>query len=87
MLFRSDDADRGLQCGDTTAAAKSLGWEADLAVKHRFHDHINFTLEGGYAHITDRIPLKSIGLGYYVNSAGQEVGNYWTVQSRIAYEF
>lgn len=83
----ANDAERGLQCGNSRAAATSLGWEADLAIKHRWHDHMNFTLEGGYAHISDRVPLKSAGLGYYVNSAGQEVGNYWTLQSRIAYEF
>ncbi|MFN7142499.1 MAG: hypothetical protein ACK4YP_01885 [Myxococcota bacterium] len=83
----ANDPERGLQCGNSRAAATSLGWEADLAIKHRWHDHVNFTLEGGYAHISDRVPLKSVGLGYYVNSAGQEVGNYWTLQSRIAYEF
>ena len=76
-----------MQCAQVNASSPTLGWEADLAIKHKFHDHINFSLEGGYAHITDRIPLKSAGLGYYVNSAGQEVGNFWTVQSRIAYEF
>ncbi len=73
--------------GENTSASPTLGWEIDLALKHTFHEHVNFSLEGGYAHITDRLPLKSAGLGYYVNSAGQEVGNYWTVQSRIAYEF
>jgi hypothetical protein len=76
-----------VECTQTNATSPTLGWEADLALKHRFHDHVNFTLEGGYAHITDRLPLKSAGLGYYVNGAGAEVGNFWTVQSRIAYEF
>ena len=27
------------------------------------------------------------GLGYEVDDSGREVGNYWTLQSRIAYEF
>jgi hypothetical protein len=76
-----------VECVEYNAASPTLGWEADLAIKHRWHDHVNFSLEGGYAHVSDRLPLKSAGLGYYVNSAGQEVGNYWTVQSRIAYEF
>jgi hypothetical protein len=85
-LDAADARGETLRC-TASAASPALGWEADLALKHKFHDHINFTLEGGYAHISDRIPLKSVGLGYYVNGAGQEVGNFWTVQSRIAYEF
>lgn len=64
-----------------------LGYEADLAVKTKFLDHINFTLEGGYAHTTNRIPLKNVGLAYTVDDKGHEVGNFWTVQSRVAYEF
>ncbi|HNH47027.1 MAG TPA: hypothetical protein PKY30_08315, partial [Myxococcota bacterium] len=69
------------------ASADMLGYEVDLAVKHKFHDHINFTMEGGYAHVTDRIPLSSVGLDYRVNDKGQEVGDFWTFQTRIAYEF
>jgi hypothetical protein len=69
------------------ASSSYLGWEADAAIKHRFHDHINFTVEAGYAHATDRLPLRTSGLGYEVDDSGREVGNYWTVQSRIAYEF
>jgi hypothetical protein len=69
------------------ATASMLGYEVDLAVKHNFHDHINFTMEGGYAHVTDRIPLSSVGLDYRVNDKGQEVGDFWTFQTRIAYEF
>lgn len=78
----------GVECVQYTATADTLGWEADLAIKHKWHDHINFTLEAGYAHVTDRVALKSAGLGYYVNpETGTEEGNFWTVQSRIAYEF
>ncbi len=88
MLCTAEEATNPeLQCGTSRAASADLGWEADLAVKHKWADHINFSLEGGFAHVSDRVPLKSAGLGYFVNSAGQEVGNFWTVQSRIAYEF
>jgi hypothetical protein len=76
-----------VECAQTLATSPTLGWETDLALKHRFHDHMNFTLEGGYAHVTDRVALKSAGLGYYINAAGQEVGNFWTFQTRLAYEF
>ncbi len=76
-----------VECVSTPASAKTLGWEIDAAVKHKFHDHINFTLESAFAHATDRLPLKAAGLGYTVNKDGAEVGNYFTIQSRIAYEF
>ena len=69
------------------ATASMLGWEMDFAVKHKFHDHINFTLEAGYAHVTDRIPLSSRGLNYRINDDGREVGEFFTVQTRFAYEF
>lgn len=70
-----------------TATSSMLGWEADFGLKHRFHDHINFSLEMGYAHATDRIPLSSRGLNYRINDDGEEVGNFFTVQTRLAYEF
>jgi hypothetical protein len=79
------DADRWkARCN---ATADMLGWETDFAIKHRFHDHINFTMEAGFAHVTDRIPLSSTGLAYTVNDKGQEVGNFFTFQTRLAYEF
>jgi hypothetical protein len=80
-------SDDPAQCGPTDATSSYIGWEGDLAVKNKFHDHVNFTLEGGFAHVTDMIPLKSTGLAYTVDDNGREVGNFWTVQSRIAYEF
>lgn len=76
-----------VECAQYKATASTLGWEADLAVKHKFHDHINFTMEGGYAHVTDRIPLETTGLAFTTNADGEQVGNFWTFQSRIAYEF
>lgn len=77
----------GEGCDQAAATSDLLGWEADAAVKHRFHDHILFSLEGGFAHATDRLPLKDADLAYTVEDNGREVGNYVTVQSRIAYEF
>jgi hypothetical protein len=59
--------------------AKELGWEADLALKYKFHDHILFSAEYGYAKITNRIPLENIGL--------DPAGKFQTFQTRIAYEF
>ena len=66
-------------CSNYDATSKSLGWEADLAVKHTFHNHVLFSLEGGYARITDRVPLEVAGL--------DPKGRFITVQSRFAYEF
>lgn len=84
ILCREGDA---VECTQYLASSKILGWEADLAVKHKFADHINFTLEGGYAHATDRLPLATTGLGYKTDDEGHVYGNYFTLQSRIAYEF
>jgi hypothetical protein len=61
------------------ATAETLGWEADLAVKHRWREHMLFSLEVGYASITDRIPVDKAGL--------DPSGRYFTLQSRVAYEF
>lgn len=61
------------------ATADSLGWEIDAAVKHRWHEHLLFSLETGYAKVTDRLPLESAGLN--------PKGNFFTLQSRFAFEF
>lgn len=76
-----------LECAQYNSTSKMIGWEADLAVKHKFHDHINFTMEAGYAHVTDRLPLKTTGLAYQTKDDGSIYGSYFTFQSRIAYEF
>lgn len=74
-----------IQCGTNDgdcvgiATAKSLGWEADLGFKVKWHEHALFALEGGFAHVTDRVPLEGVGL--------DTGGKYGTVQSRIAYQF
>jgi hypothetical protein len=59
--------------------ADMLGYEIDLAIKHRWHEHVLFSLEGGMAHATDRLPLESAGLN--------PEGNFFTVQSRLAWQF
>jgi hypothetical protein len=58
---------------------KHLGWELDMAVKHRFHEHVLFSLEGGYAKTSNRVPVENVGLN--------PDGKFWTFQSRVAYEF
>ncbi len=80
-------ADDKVACDNPTATAKSLGWEADLALKHQFHDHLLFSLETGYARTTDRIAYDAAGLHSSTNSNGDTVGKFFTLQSRIAYEF
>lgn len=69
----------GEGCAQSDATSNILGWEADLALKIRWHKHMLFSLETGYAHATDRIALATRGL--------PADGNFFTVQSRIAYQF
>ncbi len=59
--------------------AQEIGWEVDLSAKTTFHEHINFTMEAGYAQISNRVPLANLGL--------DPEGKFLTFQSRIAYEF
>ena len=68
-----------LDCAQYNATASDIGWEIDLALKARFHNHILFSLEGGFARVTDRIKLSNVGLN--------EEGAFSTLQTRIAYEF
>ncbi len=70
-----DDVD----CAETKATAKALGWEADLAIKHSWREHMLFSLEAGYAQTTDRIPVEKADLN--------PDGRFFTLQSRVAYEF
>jgi hypothetical protein len=82
-----NEADAGYCTAGAKATSDILGWEADLAIKHKFADHINFTLEAGMAHATDRLPLEASGLHHETGDDGTVSGNFYTVQSRIAYEF
>ena len=68
-----------VECSQYDATAPILGWEFDLAIKHRFHKHVLFSMETGFAKATDRLPLEAAGLN--------PKGNFFTFQSRIAYEF
>ena len=68
-----------VECAQTPATAKELGWELDLAVKHRFHKHMLFSTEYAYAKTTDRVPVAAAGLN--------ADGKFWTWQTRVAYEF
>jgi hypothetical protein len=72
--------DDGVQCEQPVEGlAQEIGYEVDLAVKHRFHEHVLFSLEGGYAKVSNRVPLANVGLN--------PDGKFMTFQTRIAYEF
>lgn len=68
-----------VECASYNATSGALGWEVDFAIKHRWHEHMLFSIESGYAHVTDRVPLQAVGLN--------PNGNFFTLQSRIAWEF
>ena len=57
---------RFIRCRDGEGCAQSqaqgtVGWEVLLGVKHTWHNHLMFSLEGAYAKATDRLPLESAG--------------------------
>lgn len=66
-------------CALADATAGPLGWEIDLAVKHRWNDRLLFSLEGGFAKATDRLALQTAGL--------DPSGNFFSLQTRLAWEF
>lgn len=69
----------GEECAQALATAKGLGWEADFGIHHNWHQHLQLALEMGYAHVTDRVPLEAAGLN--------PEGNFFTFQSRLAWQF
>ena len=75
LCAESDDVD----CAEYKATAANLGWEADLAIKHTWREHMLFSLEAAYAQTTDRIPVEKADLN--------PDGRFFTLQSRVAYEF
>ena len=81
LCAEGDEVDgEALDCALYEATSSNLGWEIDGAIKGRFSDdHVLFTLEAGYAQISDRIPLAAVGLN--------EDGKFFTLQSRVAYVF
>ncbi len=68
-----------VECAETRATALELGYEINLAIKHRFHNHMNFSTEYAYAKTSDRVPVAAAGLN--------PDGKFWTWQTRFAYEF
>jgi len=68
-----------VECSSYGASSRELGWEVDLAIKHTWLQHLNVTLEAGYAKITDRIPLSVYGM--------DPNGSIFTLQSRVAWIF
>ena len=70
-------------CAFADATKSMLGQEFDFALKYRLENHFLLSLETAYAHVTDRVALAAGGLK--TNEKG--FGNYWTFQSRMAFEF
>ena len=70
-------------CAFADATKSMLGQELDFALKYRLENHFLLSLETAYAHVTDRVALAAGGLK--TNEKG--FGNYWTFQSRMAFEF
>ena len=72
--------DDGVQCEQPVdGLAQEIGYEVDLAVKHRFHEHVLLSVEGGYAKVSNRVPLANVGLN--------PDGRFMTFQTRVAFEF
>ncbi|MEC8379488.1 MAG: hypothetical protein VXZ96_04165 [Myxococcota bacterium] len=67
------------ECETYEATADHIGWEGNLALKGRLHEHFLFSFEGGYAEVTDRLKLDAAGLN--------PDGKFMTIQTRLAYEF
>lgn len=66
-------------CSATEGVSDVLGGEVALAIKHRFYDRIDISIETAYAHATNRLPLASAGLN--------PDGHFWTLQGRAAFLF
>ena len=64
---------------ETQPLDPDLGWEADVALKHKWSNHVMFSAEAAWAQVTDRIPLEAADLN--------ESGSFYTFQTRIAYAF
>jgi hypothetical protein len=80
LCSEADVDSKDIQCSDPKDdLASTIGWEANLGLHQRFHEHILFAVEGAYAQATNRLPLENLGLN--------PDGKFWTVQTRFAYEF
>ena len=60
------------------ATQTGLGWEVDLALKAKWSEHMFFSLESGFAQVSDRVRLEDIGL----NADGMLI----TTQFRFTYQ-
>ncbi len=69
------DPKPGITCGN----ADIMGWELDLAIKHKFQKFISVSLETAVAQASDRLPLQVVGLN--------NDGWFFTFQARAAWEF
>ena len=69
----------GVECALYEATADDIGWEVDFAFKNLMHKHVRFSVEGAYAQVSDRIKLENVGL--------HPDGKFFTLQTRLAYEF
>ena len=72
---KSDD----VSCELYESNVNEIGWEVDFALKAKFHNYLLLSVEGGYAQVSDRIKLANAGLN--------PDGKFFTLQSRLAYEF
>ncbi len=80
LLALPDKPDGAVIRTDDQSDSATLGWEANAALKIRWAGgHLDFSLEGAYAQVTDRIPYENHGL--------TSDGTAWTIQSRLAYLF
>ena len=77
-IIQCRDGDK-VDCATNNATKSAIGWEVDAGLKHKWHEHAMFSLEAGYAHVTDRVPLQSSGLN--------PNGKFFTLQTRLAYAF
>jgi len=78
---KDDEASMGIECADPYDGelAQEIGWETDLAIKYKFHNHVLVSSETGYAQVSNRVPLENLGLN--------PDGKFFTSQVRVAYEF
>jgi hypothetical protein len=73
-IIRDDD-----YSGYSDGAPRILGQEFDLALRMRLVPHVHWSVEGGIAQVTERLPTDFMGL--------TKDGRVWTVQTRLAYVF
>ncbi len=64
---------------DEDSNSRILGQEVDLALRMRLVPHVHWSVEGGIAKVSDRLPTDFMGL--------TRDGRVWTLQTRLAYVF